>query len=156
MAREVHDYLQRAKRFSGTTINAGIQTDVATLDENDLPLAELARIAWINELGLGRVPSRPAFRHSAEVAGDRWLARFRYAAKLYAAGDLEGSERALRQVGAQMVGGVQESILEGPWVANAQSTIDAKGSDKPLVDHGQTRQSIRAELRTSRGTETIA
>ena len=162
MAGEVGEYLRRMARLH-LQVNAGVQGAVATVDESDDTLPELVYIAAVNEYGMGPVPSRPFMRHSFELGRSAWAGRFRYAAKLYGRGEIIASERALRQTGAQIVGDIQESIIEGPWVSNAPSTIQRKertahtpGESRPLVDHGQLRQSIRAEVVTPAGKEMIA
>ena len=41
---------------------------------------------------------------------------------------------------------VQATLNTGPWKANSEATKAAKGSDQPLVDTGQLKQSIRAQV----------
>lgn len=49
---------------------------------------------------------------------------------------------ALGILGEWFAGRVKNSILTGKFQANAQSTIDAKGSSKPLVDTAQMLGSV--------------
>ncbi len=58
---------------------------------------------------------------------------------------LEGKrteEQALSLLGARAVGDMQKRIARGIDPPNAPSTIEAKGSSKPLVDEGRLRASI--------------
>lgn len=43
-------------------------------------------------------------------------------------------EQALKQIGGAMEGEIIDSIKNGGWQKNADSTIKAKGFDKPLID----------------------
>lgn len=53
------------------------------------------------------------------------------------------AENILKQVGVYGVKLVQEKIGNGSFVPNAPSTIRRKGSDKPLIDTGRMRQSVK-------------
>ncbi len=58
-----------------------------------------------------------------------------------AAGKLS-PETAQKQLGSVFKGQIQARMAAGIKPANAQSTIDRKGSSKPLIDTGQLRSSI--------------
>jgi hypothetical protein len=45
-------------------------------------------------------------------------------------------------IGVVCAGFMKKNLTDGEWTPNAQSTIDLKGSDQPLIDKGQMRQSI--------------
>src|SRR6185436_644050 len=62
-----------------------------------------------------------------------------------AAGKLT-KKQALEQFGAWAQGGIQQRIADGIGPANAPSTIEAKGSDKPLINTGQFRASIHFKV----------
>ena len=53
------------------------------------------------------------------------------------------AETILRRVGTLGVRLVQEKIGSGSFEPNAESTIRKKGSDKPLIDTGRMRQSVK-------------
>ena len=53
------------------------------------------------------------------------------------------AETVLKRVGALGVRLVQEKIVSGSFKPNAPSTIRKKGSDKPLIDTGRMRQSVK-------------
>ena len=50
---------------------------------------------------------------------------------------------ALDVMGLAVTGMIQEQITDGDYVPLAPATIKRKGSDKPLIDTGHMRQSIR-------------
>lgn len=51
-------------------------------------------------------------------------------------------KKFLDKIGVWFTGLVQKKIVTGPFEKLNQKTIDAKGSDKPLIDTGRMRQSI--------------
>ncbi len=48
----------------------------------------------------------------------------------------------LDRVGAECVAGVQEYMTDGQFIPNSFATIQAKGSDSPLIDTGEMRASV--------------
>lgn len=50
---------------------------------------------------------------------------------------------ALALLGQRHEDQMKRTLTIGPWEPNAQSTIDAKGSSRPLINKGQMRQNIR-------------
>lgn len=57
------------------------------------------------------------------------------------------AEQSLKQIGVFGVGLVQEKIESGSYEPNAPSTIRKKKSDKPLIDTGKMRQSVKYVIR---------
>lgn len=108
----------------------------------------LALVAAVNEFGSqdGHTPERSFLR-----AGIREnLAEFKrlnaFTLKALAIGrTTEG--QALALLGELAKSKVQDKIVHGPFTPNAPSTIARKGSDRPLVDSGNLRQSITYEIR---------
>ncbi len=49
---------------------------------------------------------------------------------------------ALDLLGVFAVGEVKQGMVDGPFAANAPSTIAKKGSDKPTIDSGNLRQAV--------------
>ena len=102
-----------------------------------------ATIAAVNNFGSadGRIPERN-FMQSAineNQAVYKRLAQF----ELPKVGQgILTMDRLLNVLGVLAVGHIQEKIADGPFVANADSTKQAKGSDTPLIDTGSMRQSI--------------
>lgn len=56
------------------------------------------------------------------------------------------SEQALGQLGEMAKGDVQQKIRSGDFAPLKPSTVDRKGSSKPLIDTGQMVQSVSYEL----------
>lgn len=104
-------------------------------------------LAITHEFGLG-VPERSFLRASIrERIADVRDVQIKLVRRIYA-GEIEAPD-ALEILGAFLVGVVQDFIvnhpLDGDW-ALAPSTIEAKGSDRPLVDTGRLLQSITFEV----------
>ncbi len=57
-------------------------------------------------------------------------------------------DQALARLGVWIAGELQKNIANGIAPANAQSTIDRKGSSVPLIDKGQFRQAITSRVGT--------
>lgn len=102
------------------------------------------RAVW-NEFGTKTIPPRPFMRFAMENGvGD-----FKREAKIQARRVLAGETTmngALSRIGLNGVDHIQESIKGLRSPANAQSTIEQKGSDNPLIDTGEMRQSVTFEV----------
>jgi hypothetical protein len=138
----VFEALKRALSLDGVQVTVGLQGTTA----GERGITEMVRIAAINEYGAGHVPSRPFLRAASREHGRQWLRLLRTAHRTYIRGDTTRGEMQVRRLGLVAVGHVQASIRDGAWISNAPSTIARKGSDKPLIDSGQMRQSIRAQV----------
>lgn len=99
-----------------------------------------ASILAKHELGAG-VPRRSWLRdwlaEKREWVKQRWTA-----AAIRAVDRLEPFDKHLDLLGLELVGSIQQRISNRIPPPNAQATIDAKGSDVPLIDSGQARTSI--------------
>lgn len=103
----------------------------------------LVEVATFNEFGTrdGRVPSRPFMAISAEtgrralkhLVANGWVSVLRGRRRVEDLPDL---------LGLKHVSQIQRTISDGVDPANADATIYAKGSSKPLINTGQLRQSI--------------
>lgn len=106
--------------------------------EGDLTLAELGTIL---EYGTATIPPRPFLENGVRIAKDKIA---QVSEKLLAS-IVKGKRtitEGLEVIGALAVSAVQENIAQGDFAPNAQSTIDRKGSSRPLIDTGRLRQSI--------------
>ncbi len=139
---------RQLEELCGKEIHVGFQNDGKKAKrrnkngqtEEDKTVTVLDVAMW-NELGTSSAPSRPFIRGTIDSRGEK-ITKFMEAEKRRViSGDIT-SEEALKQVGAMVVGEVQDYIRNGEFVPNAQSTIDKKGSDKPLIDTGTMRQSV--------------
>lgn len=107
-------------------------------------------VAIINEFGLG-VPERPFLRNWFDQNRAANMEALRRAIRLVLAGKMP-LEQALELVGLKFVGGIQQAIARRTLglKANAPETIAEKGSDTPLIDIGQLRQSLTHLVRGPR------
>ena len=107
----------------------------------------LAYIGSLHEYGSdgGKIPQR-SFMRTAIDDNDR---------KIKSLSDdlggkiIDGSisvNQALDTVGIAVTGMIQKQIVDGDFQSLKDSTVKAKGSDKPLIDTGRMRQSIRHVL----------
>lgn len=114
----------------------------------------IAQIASWNEFGNGkRNPERPFIRgwfdSTSGRAGVRQLQRA-LMAQIVRDPAAFSQRKAAQILGVYAVGGIKKYIADGVPPANAQSTIERKGSDKPLIDTGQLRSSITYRLKKAR------
>lgn len=93
------------------------------------PALSVAQVAFWNEFGTKRAPSRPFFRTTIAQESKRWGETLGKAIKYY---NYDG-DLALRAVGQMMRDDVEASIQRWTTPGNAPYTIRRKGFDKPLV-----------------------
>lgn len=103
----------------------------------------MALVAAVNEFGSPEngIPERPFLRTGIRENYPRITRLNVRTLRQVTDGEMTAST-ALGLLGEIAVGGVKAKIAAGGFVANAPSTIKAKGSDKPLIDSGSLRQSI--------------
>lgn len=118
----------------------GYQAGHAKHTDEDGSTADMAEIAMFNELGTSTSPPRPFLRMTVDENKDKINQFVETQTKRIAQG--ASAEQCMKQMGAFGVSLVQEKIGNGTFTPNAESTIKAKGSDKPLIDTGQLRQSV--------------
>lgn len=118
----------------------GYQAGHAKHTDEDGNTADMAEIAMFNELGTSTSPPRPFLRMTVDENKDKINQFVETQTKRIAQG--ASAEQCMKQMGAFGVSLVQEQIGNGTFTPNAESTIKAKGSDKPLIDTGQLRQSV--------------
>ena len=108
---------------------------------------DIATIAAQNEFGTAIIPSRPFMRQTfSNRQGElRKHVDAEYDAVIK---QKKTTEIALKALGAWYQTQIQNEIVHGDFVPNAQMTIDNKGSDRPLIDTGRMRQSIRYVVRS--------
>lgn len=129
--------LERVKRLGSATIDVGIIGERAAESyEDGITVAMVAEWA---ELGLGQ-PMRSWLRawadeHDAEI-------RARIKTEIARLARTGTQRQALERIAAWMVGSIRQRIAAGIDPPNAPSTIERKGSSKPLIDSGQLRSSI--------------
>lgn len=102
---------------------------------------DICDVAMWNELGTSSTPSRPFLAMSVDDNADKINAFLKAQLKLLAQGRTT-AEGILKAIGVFQKGLIQEKIKSGDFEPNAPSTIERKGSDKPLIDTGTMRQSV--------------
>lgn len=97
----------------------------------------VASVAKTQEYGNLKIPARPFFRTAIQKNQGKWLNVFKNQ-------DLvnQDLELSLNQVGEIARGDIISSIMQTNTPPNAEATIKAKGSSKPLIDTGFMRSSV--------------
>lgn len=133
------------KRIRDYKIALGIFGQKATATHKD-GTETIVEIMTKHEFGLDGMPERSFLRAYVEK-------NKKQISKLLArAADRSISlgtplEKELHAIGVYLEGEIKAFISAGIAPPNSQKTIDAKGSDTPLIDTGQGRASISYELR---------
>jgi hypothetical protein len=108
--------------------------------------ADVLDIAVWNELGTSRgIPERPFIRQTADNHPDELFSALDEAAKRVLSGGT--AQEAANHVGVKVKAVMQKEIETGGFDANSPITIAMKGSDVPLIDTGQMRQSVHYVVR---------
>lgn len=133
--------MARLEGLEGVTIAAGI-LDASAADDDGTPLAS---IAFWNEYGTVNAPARPWMRHAFAENRGKWT---RMAGKIVKARGSGGGDGFVEmdKLAEAVVEGLRDSLLNGPWARNAESTIKRKGFDKPLWETGDLHDSMSAEV----------
>lgn len=97
----------------------------------------VANVANMQEFGTLKIPARPFFRTAVSKNQGKWLGIFKN--QFLANQDFNLS---LNQVGEVARGDIVMSIMQTNTPPNAEATIKAKGSSKPLIDTGFMRNSV--------------
>lgn len=103
----------------------------------------LALIAAANEFGTfdGHIPERSYLRGGLR----RGTQKIKDVNRVSLEGILDNKmtvRKGLERLGVLGVSLVQREFIDGDFVPNAPVTVERKGSDAPLIDTGQLRQSI--------------
>lgn len=112
----------------------------------------LLEVAAIHEFGApaANIPQRSFIRETVDVKREEIQRLQLVQAQRIVKGDVE-PEAAVEQIGARVKGMIQQRIAAGIEPPNAPSTIERKGSSKPLVDTGQLRESIDYQVEREGG-----
>lgn len=120
-------------------------------------LLSLASLALIHEKGSVngpvKIPARPFMAQTADknkAEAEKMLAK---AAQLIVYGNMLPS-KAMEAVGHWYSGKMKEIFDIGTFAENAEYTKLLKGSDKPLIDTGHLRKSIRSKVSLKHQVET--
>lgn len=133
------------KRVADAAISVGVQSDAGMHKDDDGQSSgtTVAEIYYWNELGTSLIPERPTLRPTFIEQKEKYIGIL----KVISAKAMEqpgyNMKQAMGRLGEVAQQDIQNSIVELRSPPNAQSTIEAKGSDNPLVDTGQLVSSIR-------------
>ena len=107
----------------------------------------VAQIAAVHEFGApaAGIPERPFMRTALQVGRQKFIQLNRQNLLAMVRGGMT-AEQALGQLGAMAQGEVQREIAQGTFAPLKTETIKRKGSDRPLIDTGQMRQSVTWEI----------
>ena len=130
--------LSRDREIDGLTIEGGVVSDRARYPDG----TRVVDVAIYQEYGTPTIQPRP-FIGPVFAKNDRIYARMM--ANLFAtAKDARDAEFKAVKIAQKMQKDLLDYFDRVNQPALAQSTIDAKGSDKPLVDTGRLRRHIQA------------
>jgi hypothetical protein len=133
------DEPKRSLAHPGEGGKRGRETKAVTFDQGQH--ATLLEVAIINEFGGGHVPQRSFIRATIDENLDRIHAAQVALAKQIVLAQITG-DQAMARLGAFVAGLIKARIAAGIEPANAASTIERKGSSKPLISTGQLRSAI--------------
>lgn len=134
------EILKELEAFKKKTVSVGIFEDSGKHESGE----SIAQTAYKNEFGIGvraRPAHRQAFDKNRKKLNDLNL-RF-----LRAITDRKMKAlRALSLLGEMHQNNVRQRIVDLRHPRNSPKTIELKGSSNPLIDTGQTRQSVRWKI----------
>ena len=103
--------------------------------------------ANFNEYGTSNIPSRPFFRTALNNNRKYIKEQLKELLGKVATGKMTG-EIALKSIGLEVQGLIQDSIKNGNWESNAPGTIRAKnGMGQPLIETGSMLRAVSFEIR---------
>ena len=103
--------------------------------------------ANFNEYGTSNIPSRQFFRTALNNNRKYIKDELKKLLQKVALGEMKG-EIALKSIGLEVQGLIQDSIKNGNWESNAPSTIRAKnGTGQPLIETGSMLRAVSFEIR---------
>lgn len=119
-----------AKVTYGASVRVGFLENATYPTEPGKPTLHVAQVAFWDEFGTARAPSRPFFRTTIAKQSPGWGLKLGKALKYY---NLD-AEKAMSALGENIKDEIVESIQKWTTPPNAPSTIRRKGFNKPLVD----------------------
>ena len=120
-----------------------------------------AQLLWIFSKGspLRNQPARPVLEPSIQAAGNKEAIAAELAGLIKAklAGDEQAVTKALKRVALAGQNAARSWFTDkrNGWEPNAQSTIDAKGSDQPGIDTGAMRAAIEGVYEPEDGAQLV-
>ncbi|MBE0470602.1 MAG: hypothetical protein IBX55_13975 [Methyloprofundus sp.] len=139
--RGLKKILAEMQALGSKSVKVGIQDDAGSHSGGDM---SVAAIAYINEYGTrdGRIPPRPAHTNAFDDNRRKLDALVLRLNRAVADGKMS-ADQAAKLLGQTHEDNVKQSIRSLSSPANATSTVTRKGSSNPLIDTGQTVNSVR-------------
>jgi len=129
--------MRELKELAGLEVFVGFQRG----EKHDEAEADVVDIAAFNELGTSNgIPSRPFVRQTADNHASEIDQAKQAVVQHVANGGT--AQQAADNLGVFISDLMVNEIKEGGFAANHPKTIKRKGSDVPLIDTGQMRQSV--------------
>ena len=122
-----------ARSMGGGSVKVGFMSGATYPDGTSV-----AAVAYQNEFGTSTQPARPFFRRMIAAESPSWGKKMAGLAK---STNFNGPQ-VLGMMGEDISGALKQSINDFATPALAQSTVDAKGFAKPLIDTGHMINSI--------------
>lgn len=139
-------FFQEIEELKKLELHVGFQHG-ETYDDDD---ADIADVAMWNELGTANSPARPFIRQSVDNNASRINSMCRAQLQGIARGE-KSAQDALQALGNMQKALVQDTIRNGDFVPNAESTIKKKKSSKPLIESGRMRDSVNFTIQAKGG-----
>ena len=136
----------KGKKRVRKTSKSGKKSKRKTIVENrDGPT--IAQYAAWNEYGTkdGRIPARPFIRNWIDNNREKIEKTQARLFKQVCEGKIS-AEEAVAKLGQFAQDGIKRYIITGNFTPNAESTVQRKGSSRPLIDTGVMRNSIRYQV----------
>lgn len=134
---ELKKKMERVEELSSMNLVYGVVDEEKTTDG-----VLVWKYAIYVEYGTNRIPERPFFRSfqwNKKTILDTMTRRL---FSNVVNGDIKKPITAYKRLGRYMKSAIEDSLLNGAWQPNAESTVKLKGSDRPLVDTGNLLNSI--------------
>lgn len=133
---------KRIKEIRNTSLKIGVPKEESATDREGNTVF-LADIAFLNNYGSKsqNIPARPF----GTTTVPRYKDKINKTVKLWLGDAVEGRMEVIEafdRIGFTAAGYMKKNLTQGEWQGNAEYTIQKKGSDQPLIDTGQLRQSI--------------
>lgn len=133
--------IKNMKTLDKKVLKVGIQEGDMSADGKNT----MAYIGSIHEYGVEHIPQRSFIRSTLDDNSSQ-IANLsgQLGAKI-----IEGKqtpEQALNLIGLKVAGMIQEKITDGNFTPLSPATVRAKGDNKPLIDTGRMRASIKHKL----------
>jgi len=138
----VRSLRKRIKEVNQLKLKVGVPKEESGTDR-DGNTYFLADIAYQNNFGVisKGIPSRPF----GTTTIPRYKDKINKVMKTWLRDAIEGRMEVVDvydRIGFTVAGFMKKNLTDGEWKGNAEETIKLKGSDQPLIDQGQLRQSI--------------